>query len=590
MTDDARKVAFDPRAPEDERQDAMGQLTRTYAPSATSLIPTPEIQVVIDHINQCLQDQADMVKAGGVVVPFPARGGKVPKQGMRSVMVDDLQATVMGEYIDKPNSFGLDALRDLVARTPLLSMICTTRVKQVSRFCQPSEDDGIGFAIVHEDKRKALEGDDAEAGRQLTKFFKNCGWEFNPRKRKKLRRDSFTQFMAKSVWDSLSLDASPIETEMKRGASMGMDGFYAPDGTTIRLCTEEGYNGDDEIFALQVIQGRVCTSYTHDQLVYEVRNPRADVRNAGYGTAEPELMVRVITGWLNAMSYNTAGFDQNAIPKGILHLSGAFGESDVVAFKRFWNQMVKGVNNAWALPVLISKDQESKASFEKLGVEFDEMYFSKWMTFLTSIACAIYSISPDEINFSSFSADKSSLSGSDTETKLAASKDKGLRPLLSYYEAMFTDYFVSEWSDHLCFRWVGLDEEDPKQKWEEDKTALTWGELRARRGDAALEDDELSNCPVNPSFIPVYMQKLQAAQQGQMQAQQAGPDYGDEGGEGEFGDPGNPEPEGGADDPATVAEAGGDAVDAGAPDQAAEALGGDSMGKALGSAVFRIGE
>ena len=28
--------------------------------------------------------------------------------------------------------------------------------------------------------------------------------------------------------------------------------LYAVDGSTIRLCTEDGYEGDDEIFALQV--------------------------------------------------------------------------------------------------------------------------------------------------------------------------------------------------------------------------------------------------------------------------------------------------------------------------------------------------
>ncbi len=118
--------------------------------------------------------------------------------------------------------------------------------------------------------------------------------------------------------------------------------------------------------------------------------------------------VRVVTGYINAMSYNIKGFDSNSIPKGMLHLSGSYDDQDIKAFRRYWNAMVKGVQNAWNLPIMVSKDQESKATFEKFGIEFNEMYFSKWMTFLTSLICAIYGMSPSEINFDSFSGGNTS--------------------------------------------------------------------------------------------------------------------------------------------------------------------------------------
>ena len=69
-------------------------------------------------------------------------------------------------------------------------------------------------------------------------------------------------------------------------------------------------------------------------------------------------------------------------------------------------------------------------------------------TFLTSIICAIYGMSPAEINFDSFSGGNTSpLGGSDTAEKLAQSKDSGLRPLLAYYENIFTDYILAELGD-----------------------------------------------------------------------------------------------------------------------------------------------
>ena len=589
MSSDPRSVAFNDKAPEAERFEAMSSLQQTYLPTASELIPRDEIQAVIDHINQGLEDAAIMAK--GMSVPFPGRADPVPSSGPRAVMLDTLQTTNLGDYYDKNSAMNFEPLRDLVLRTPLLSMIVQTRVRQVARFCQPSEDGGLGFTIAHEDPHQTLEGEDAEAGKQLRKFFKNCGWEFNPRKRKLLGRDTLTQFMAKSVWDSMALDSAPIETEMKRGRDLGMDGFYAVDGSTIRLCTDQGYDGDDKVFALQVNQGRIACSFTHDQLIYEVRNPRSDVRCAGYGMAEPELMVRIITGWLNALTYNSNGFDMNSIPKGLLHLSGDYGPQDLVSFKRQWGQMTKGISNSWNLPVLISKDQESKASFEKFGVEFNEMAFSKWMTFLTSVACSLYSISPEEINFDSFSSQSSQLGGTDPETKIEESKDKGLRPLLSYYEAMFTDYVVSSFSDHLCFRFVGLDAQDPKQKWEEDKTAMTWGELRKRRGDPPLEDKTFESLPLNPSFIGPWQAKMQAEQQAQMQAQQPGPDYGEEGagdGGGDFGGGGDGEeapPEAGQDETADAAAQG-----AAIEDDPTGGGGGEDFGKALDGLAYRLGE
>jgi hypothetical protein len=316
--------------------------------------------------------------------------------------------------------------------------------------------------------------------------------------------------MSKLVRDSLTMDSAPIETEFKRNRSLGIDGLYAVDGATIRLANEIGYQGEDEIFALQVVQGNIRAAYTHDDLIYVPRNPRTDVMVGGYGLSEVELLVKVVTGFLNAFTYNTSYFDKNAIPKGLLHLSGDYGEQDLASFRRYWNSMVKGINNAWTLPVMVSKNQESKASFENFGVDVNEIMFAKWMTFLTSIICAIYGIAPDEINFESFTAGTSSLSGSDTEEKLSNSKDKGLRPLLSHFEDTFSDYIVSEFGEDYVFRFTGLDEEDPATTWDKQKTLMTWGEARKAVLNLESPGDGLDDAPLNPALMGAWQAKNQA--------------------------------------------------------------------------------
>src|SRR5690606_26466673 len=111
------------------------------------------------------------------------------------------------------------------------------RIRQINRFCQINESGhGPGFAIRHVDRNHQLTEDEQQSIQLLQKFFQHCGWEWNPRRRKRLRRDSFSQFMAKLVRDTLTMDAAPIETEFKRDRNLGIDGLYAVDGATIRLC------------------------------------------------------------------------------------------------------------------------------------------------------------------------------------------------------------------------------------------------------------------------------------------------------------------------------------------------------------------
>jgi hypothetical protein len=507
---DTPRTAFNPDAPNDERLDAQAALTQSAMPtSASDLLPREDLAPVIDYIQNQYAEQSLLQKAQ--VLPFPGRAEK-PK-GMQSVYLDGLRVFAKGDYFERPNPIGYESLRQMVEQTPILNAVIMTRIRQVLRFANVQDDEGPGFVIRHIDRDHEATKEERDSQRLLSRFMANCGWELNPRRRKMLKRDNFSQFLAKLVRESLTYDAAPIETELKRD-KRGIDGFYALDGSTIRLCTDEGYRGDDAIFAVQVVQGRVVTAYTHADLIYEPRNPRADVRLAGYGLGETELLIRVVTGFLNAMAYNQKGFDDNSIPKGILHLTGEYSSEDLAAFRRYWNAMARGVNNAWTLPVLTSRDAESKASFERLGIDFNEMYFSKWMTFLTSIICAVYGMSPAEINFDSFTAgNTSALSGADTAEKLAASRDSGLRPLMAHLESTLSDFIIADFSDKYVFRWVGMDEEDQGQKFELRKAVLTVNEIRAQEGYLPL-DGPLGDAPVNPSLVMPWMQMQQQPEGG----------------------------------------------------------------------------
>jgi hypothetical protein len=560
----ALNTAHNAAAPQNERVDALREAQSVAMPSSV-----PDMLPLVQFVAEQYQEQ-EFYKSlqRPNVIPFPSRAVAEKKPGMQSLVINDTYGNAMGEWRDRWSNLSFDMLRQMVDQTPVLGSVVMTRIRQVKRFCRvPDLGKGPGFQIRLKDPNAKLGSDEKQTVALLQDFFTHSGWEKNPRQRARLRRDNFSNFMAKSVRDSLILDSAPIETEYKRDKRLGIDGFYAVDGATIRLCNEDGYRGDDEIFALQVVDGQIRSCYTHDDLIYVPRNPRTDVLVAGYGMSETELLVRVITGFLNAFTYNTKYFDSNAIPKGLLHLTGDYGQEDMVAFKRYWNSMVKGINNAWTLPVLVSKNQESKAAFENFGVEVNEIMFSKWMVFLTSIICAIYGIAPDEINFESFTSGTSSLSGSDTEEKLIHSADKGLRPLLSHYEDIFSDYIVGEFGDKYCFRWTGLDEEDPQTAWQKDQKLMTFNEGRKARGLEAIKGS-LGDCPLDPALMGQWSQINQAEQA----------DYGDPGAEqGQGSQPGDDQNVDPGQDPAGPQDAEDDQTD-----------NGPSMQKSFGLPVFRV--
>lgn len=514
------KTAFDPSAPADERVQAHTEASEAALRKGLSdLIPSAEIQPVIDWINADLEEQAFAKSMRhNNVVQFPGGRERGKKSGMQSVYVDDLQLIIRGEWYEKPGFLSPDAMRTMVQQTPILSAIINTRIRQVSRFCRVQEiGRGPGFEIRHIDRDHQLTDSEKDSVIMLQKFFSNCGFEFDARRRRALKRDNFSNFMAKLVRDSLTMDMTAIETEMKRDKSLGVDGMYALDGATIRLCDEDGYHGDDSIVALQVVNGAVRTAYSPFDIITEVRNPRSDVLIGGYGLSETELLIKVTTGLLNVLNLNADYFNKNSIPPGVLHLHGNYAQEDLAAFRRYWRAMINGGGgpgaSRFSMPVLVSKDQDSKASFEKFGVDVDDMLFGKFVTFLTSIACSIYAMDPSEISFESFTSGRAPLAGSDTEQKLASSVDKGLRPLLTYFEDTFSDYVVSTFDSNYCFRWTGLDEEDRQITEERARLVLTVNELRAQEGYDALEGP-LGDAPINPSLVGPWMQMSQAGDEG----------------------------------------------------------------------------
>ena len=510
------QLASNPGAPTSERVDARGQLERTYAPTRSELPSPKQVTDLAQVIMQTYQQQ-DLLKAANsetatVTGDFQRPFAPPKPHEAKSILVDEsgMFGAVPGGYKTRPTQFGAAHLRALVENTPLINAIIMRRIRTVTRFLRPAESRrDIYFEIRRNDYTGTVKERKGPEETALEQFLIHSGWEGNPVKMRKLKRDYLSAFMTKSIRDILTLDAWAIETVPTANGRM-IDGYHAVDAGTVYLASEEGYMGDDEIVAIQVVNGVPMTSYRADELVYTVQNPRTDILHYGYGYAPPEMIIKIVTGYLNALTYNLKGFDSNSIPKGMLTLFGSYDEKQLAFFKQQWNAMVRGVNNQWALPVMASETKEGGAEFTKFGVEFTDMYFSKWMVLLTSIVCSVYGMDPAEVYSESFSAGKSSLSGSDMAERLADARDTGLEPLMSYIQDTMTNYIIARITPDYVLRFVGIQPGDLDKQHEVDKLVLTANEMREKHGTERTEE-AWGDMPLNP-----------ALQQAAMGAQQPG--------------------------------------------------------------------
>lgn len=485
----------------------------------------------------------------GNVVQSPSYTEEVPPQGnlhpdmyteaqrrleksMRSrdsiALVADPVATASGMgYKERPSTLTFETLQKVSVRNSVVSAVIITRVNQVSSFTSPARfsRDGVGFEISLKDPKRKPSDEEDRLILATESFLENCGWNHDP------NRDSFDDFIRKIVRDSLTYDQCTFEKVPDR---LGRPAeFYAVDASTIRAVDLESLAGDTEVTStdlvgnpdkakwVQVVNGSVVADFTGKELAFGVRNPRTDINAQPYGLSEIEILTTQITSHLWAEDYNSRYFSQGGTTKGILNLKGQnLSKEQIEAFRRQWTAQVSGMTGAWKTPVM------SVEGIEYLNVSQSnrEMEYEMWMNYLINIVTSVYQIDPSEVNFpnrgGAGGGGGGGLGDGGIEDRLKNSKDKGLRPLLRFIESLINRHIISEFSRDLTFKFVGLDKESEKDKFElqnkEVRSFKTINELRKQHDMKPIEGGDII---LDPTFSNYLSQKEMAEQ-----AQEAPPE------------------------------------------------------------------
>lgn len=468
----------------------------------------------------------EVMKAQAFIAEQQKNARRAPQPEIKSILWNPSEIGFNGKGYRDPNngiSFGtLNRMGEIF----IVKAIINTRIEQVQNFLKYSLDDQKpGYQIRYKkspgsegSEDKELNVKDKKIVDYIVKFLEEGGendkWECE---------DNFQEFTRKVLRDSLVLDQMTFE--LVRARNMNLKKYRAVDAALIRqLDTNDPryaqmfenfrWHGYLPRYAMvwdgQIIRHPVTNEYVVFypwELGYGVRNKTTNVLRNGYGCSELETLIEIVTWILWGMQYNGNFFKQGSQPKGFINVkNGNVDQGTLNEFRQDWKQTMSTVYNSHKIPVIQGIDLE----WIDLQQTNRDMEFTEWIKFLLVIACAVYRMDPSELGFQF--QDAARIFGQEGQKeRLDHSKQKGLTPLLVFYQNILNKYIISEIDDRLELVFTGIEIEDEAAQVELDKK-------KSEAGFVSLEDmfEKYSGRKFDPNKDTILNTVYQSAQSNKM--------------------------------------------------------------------------
>lgn len=468
----------------------------------------------------------EVMKAQAFIAEQQKHGRRAPQPEIKSILWNPSEIGFNGKGYRDPNNgiaFGtLNRMGDIF----IIKAIINTRIEQVQNFLKYSVDDQKpGYQIRYKrspgskgSDEKELSAKDKKIVDYIVRFLEDGGendkWECE---------DNFQEFTRKVLRDSLVLDQMTFE--LVRARNMNLKKYRAVDAALIRqLDTNDPryrqmfenfrWHGYLPRYAMvwdgQIIRHPVSDEYVVFypwELGYGIRNKTTNVLRNGYGCSELETLIEIVTWILWGMQYNGNFFKQGSQPKGFINVkNGNVDQGTLNEFRQDWKQTMSTVYNSHKIPVIQGIDLE----WIDLQQTNRDMEFTEWIKFLLVIACAVYRIDPSELGFQF--QDAARIFGQEGQKeRLDHSKQKGLTPLLVFYQNILNKYIISEIDDRLELVFTGIEIEDEAAQVELDKK-------KSEAGFVSLEDmfEKYSGRKFDPNKDTILNTVYQSAQSNKM--------------------------------------------------------------------------
>jgi hypothetical protein len=227
----------------------------------------------------------------------------------------------------------------------------------------------------------------------------------------------------------------------------------------------------DEYSWVQVIDYRPVQAFTAEECLVHNFYPTTDVELDGYPITPLDTVITAVTTHLNINTHNKLYFQAGRASRGMLVIKSDDADETAVAFVRQqFNASINSVGNAWRMPVF-GVGSEEDISWVPIDNSSRDMEFQYLSDTNARVILSAFQMSPEELpGYAHLSRGTNSqaLSESNTEYKLTAARDVGIRPLLSQFQnfvnARLLPLLDEELSQFCSFKFVGLDAETAEKE------------------------------------------------------------------------------------------------------------------------------
>ena len=491
----------------------------------------------------------EVVKAQSFLAEQRKYGRKLPQPDIKSILWNPSEIGFTGKGYRDPNNGVTFNTLNRMGDIFIIKAVINTRIEQVQNFLKYSNDDQKpGYKIRYKqtpgveadvNTKKEMSKEDMRKVEYIVKFLEDGGendkWECE---------DNFQEFTRKVLNDSLRLDQ--LCFEVVRARNFEVKKYRAVDGALIRqldtndprysqMFEQFRWHGYLPRYAMvwdgQIIRHPVTNEYVAFypwELGYGIRNKTSNVLRNGYGCSELETLMEIVTWVLWGMQYNGNFFKQGSQPKGFINVKNQNIDGGTLnEFRQEWKQTMSTVYNSHKIPVI----QGIALELIDLKQTNREMELTEWIKFLMVLVCAVYRMDPSELGFQF--QDAARVWGQEGQReRLDHSKQKGLTPLLIFYQNILNKYIISEIDDRLELVFTGIEIED-------EATQVDLDKKKSEAGFVSLEDmfEKYSGRKFNPEKDTILNQVYQSAQQAKMMGGDMMNNIADENDETSTGDP-----------------------------------------------------
>jgi hypothetical protein len=324
----------------------------------------------------------------------------------------------------------------------------------------------------------------------------------------------FSDFLASMVYDTFRFDGWAIWTDMDKAGRIAA--FRNMPAGNMRLAAPGGvYNDPSKFIALLDDANNPVMTFSRDEMIWRVRNPRNDAGIERYGYSEIEMAIRLIQGFQNAIDLNVDTFNRNAIPNGLMLLQGDFWtQNQIDILMREWNNTKKGITKAWGLPVIgVPKDGDIKL-VSMNDLKGTDVRYKDHMNMMAGALCCLTGFPVRRLGYKTSGQREDSEPIAGESTDIVGDDDPGLPPLLQFVEDTLNSYIVWSRFPKLKFTFTGKNPKQDAREYDARKTAQTWREARAHADLPSLPSvapkdykefaEIMELCPEDPAKVGAF--------------------------------------------------------------------------------------